>query len=253
MNKKIKIMLFSIGGLAAACLAGLIITGWKIAWGPFAGLYDWDREVETVVKKYPAEERKHEIIFYGASNFRMWTEMENDLIDYKVQNHGFGGSTDQLLMEYADKLLYPYEPDIVFFQTGSNDYVSLSGTDEEKVTACMEYKFEMFQTFHERLPETKFVVMSGLLLPGRSEYTALTQRINKELKRLCSEKEYLYFVDAEELTYDGINYESDLFIKDGIHLNHEGQLLWMKNYIQPQIESLISEFGLVNLCRTEEP
>lgn len=30
-------------------------------------------------------------------------------------------------------------PAIVFFQTGSNDYVSLKGTAAEKVAACMDY------------------------------------------------------------------------------------------------------------------
>ena len=45
--------------------------------------------------------------------------MENELKGYKVQNHGFGESTDRLLVQYADRLLYPYGPKIVFFQTGS--------------------------------------------------------------------------------------------------------------------------------------
>ena len=35
--------------------------------------------------------------------------MENDLSDYRVQNHGFGGCTDHDLVQYADKLVYPYK------------------------------------------------------------------------------------------------------------------------------------------------
>lgn len=251
-KKAIKIVTCGTGGLALLSLIGLLITGWKIGWGPFASLYDWDGEVNAIAEEYPAEERQSEIVFYGASNFRLWTEMENDLFGYKVQNHGFGGSTDKLLVEYADVLLYLYSPDIVFLQTGSNDYVHLSGTDEEKVAVCMGYKMEMFAAFHKSLPDAKFVVMSGLLLPGRSEYTALTERINEELKKLCDETDYLYFVDASDLTYDGSNYAMELFEADGIHLNHDGQLLWRDGYIQPQIESLISEFELDHLRRTED-
>lgn len=249
MKKGIKIAGISIVSLALACLLGLIITGAQIGWGPFASLYSWDKEVNPIAEKYDANERQGEIIFYGASNFRLWTDMEDDLSEYKVQNHAFGGSTDKLLVEYADKLLYPYNPSIVFFQTGSNDYVSLSGTDEEKVKACMEYKKQMFDTFHEKCPNAKFVVMSGLLLPGRSEYTELTQKVNDELEKYCDSKDYMYFVDSEDMTYQNGEYREDLFIKDGIHLNHTGQLLWRDEYIKPALDKVIEENNLSNVMR----
>lgn len=249
MKKSVKIAGISIASLALACLLGLIITGAQIGWGPFASLYSWDKEVNPIAEKYDASERQGEIIFYGASNFRLWTDMEDDLSEYKVQNHAFGGSTDKLLVEYADKLLYPYNPSIVFFQTGSNDYVSLSDTDEEKVKACMEYKKQMFDTFHEKCPNAKFVVMSGLLLPGRSEYRELTQMVNDELEKYCNSKEYMYFVDSEDMTYQNGEYREDLFIKDGIHLNHTGQLLWRDEYIKPALDRVIKENNLSNVMR----
>lgn len=249
MKKGVKIAGISVVSLALACLLGLIITGAQIGWGPFASLYSWDKEVNPIAEKYDANERQGEIIFYGASNFRLWLEMEDDLSEYKVQNHAFGGSTDKLLVEYADKLLYPYNPSIVFFQTGSNDYVSLSGTDEEKVKACMEYKKQMFDTFHEKCPNAKFVVMSGLLLPGRSEYRELTQMVNDELEEYCNSKDYMYFVDSEDMTYQNGEYREDLFIKNGIHLNHTGQLLWRDEYIKPALDKVIKENNLSNVMR----
>ncbi len=249
MKNGAKITLGIGGGLAAACLIGLAVTGYQIGWGPFRGLFKgFEDEVAAIERKYDAGIRKGEIVFYGASNFRLWTEMENDLSDYKVQNHGFGGSTDKLLVQYADRILYPYEPKVVFFQTGSNDYAELSGKDEVKVAACVAYKREMFETFHEQLPETKFVVMSGLLLPGRSQYTALTLEINRQLNALCAEhSNYMLFVDAEDMTYDGENYAKELFISDNIHLNHEGQLRWCEEYIRPALERTIAQYGLEKL------
>lgn len=224
------------------------VIGWQTNWGPFKFLYKgYDAEVTAIEKRYDVTTHQHQVIFYGASNFRLWTEMENDMYEYKVQNHGFGGSTDKMLVDFADRILYPYQPDIVFFQTGSNDYIELSGTDEEKVAACMEYKTQMFAQFHEQLPQAKFVVMSGLLLPGRSEYTHLTQMVNKELELLCAQMDYLYFVDASGMTYDGSDYTYELFEEDGIHLNHEGQLRWCNEYIRPQLDALIEEFKLVHI------
>ena len=247
MNAK-KIVFWSTVGLAATTAAGLIITGRQIGWGPFRCLFKgFGEEVASIEKKYPVSEHQHGILFYGASNFRLWTEMEQDLHEFKVQNHGFGGSTDKMLVQYAPRLLYPYQPDIVVFQTGSNDYVALTGTDEEKVAACMAYKRQMFDAFHAALPNAKFVIMSGLLLPGRSRYTALTQAVNRELEALCAEKEYLYFVDASDMTYDGTSFAQELFIADGIHLNHDGQLRWRDGYILPQLRQIIEAFSLDHL------
>lgn len=138
-------------------------------------------------------------------------------------------------------------PAIVFFQTGSNDYVSLKGTAAEKVAACMDYKKQMFAEIHKQFPVAKLVVMSGLLLPGRSEYRELAEEINRALAALCEKTDYLWFVDASAMTLGGQGYADELFIKDGIHLNHEGQLLWMRNYIRPVIETLISEFDLTQV------
>lgn len=247
-NKTTIIISSSVVSIVLIILLGLILTGYFVGWGPFTYL-QFDKQERAIIGKYDAATRQNEIVFYGASNFRLWTEMENDLPEYKVQNHGFGGSTDKDLVERADKLLYPYKPQIVFFQTGSNDYISLKGTDNEKIAKCIEYKKQMFSTFHEKLPDAYFVVMSGLLLPGRSQYTELTQKVNVELKAYCESVDYMYFVDAEEMTFDRNRYRNDLFVSDKIHLNHDGQLLWCNNYIKPQIASIIEERSLEGLTK----
>lgn len=97
----------------------------------------------------------------------------------------------------------------------------------------------------------KLVVMSGLLLPGRSEYRELTEAINTELQTLCEQTDYLWFVDASAMTWDGQQYAKELFIKDGIHLNHDGQLRWMREYIRPMIDQLVEEYDLQQVRKGE--
>lgn len=248
MKTGAKISLSILGGVAAT--AGCILAGYEIGCGPFRNLFKgFGHEVDAIERRY-SKERTHEIIFYGASNFRLWKEMESDLRGYRIQNHAFGGSTDHMLVQYADRILYPYEPDVIFFQTGSNDYVELSGTDDEKAAHCIAYKRDMFSLFHARLPNAKFVVMSGLPLPKRSEYTAMTFKINKALQDLCSNHNYMSFVDASALTFSGASYAEDLFRVDGIHLNRCGQRFWCDNYIRPQIEKIIQEEHWEHLRKT---
>ena len=136
-----KIIGIIVGVLAVASVTGLVITGWKINWGPFSFLHTWQGDVDKIKETYDVS-RKNEIIFYGASNFSLWDQLDEDLKDagFTVQNHAFGGSTDADLMEFADQILYPYEPSVIVLQTGSNDYVNLSGTDEEKVAKCIQIR-----------------------------------------------------------------------------------------------------------------
>lgn len=77
MRKGLKTMMWISGILIIAVLVGLAVTGWQIGWGPLRFLFKgFENEVHAIEQKYDAEERKGEIVFYGASNFRLWSEME---------------------------------------------------------------------------------------------------------------------------------------------------------------------------------
>ncbi|MDR2453525.1 MAG: GDSL-type esterase/lipase family protein [Bifidobacteriaceae bacterium] len=212
--------------------AGLLLfVGIRDGAGPFDSFY-----VDRLAKA-TADEPKGGIVLYGASNFARWREVNTDLAPHHVINHGFGGSTDKRLVKHAGQLLFPYEPSIVVFQTGSNDYLLMGGTDQAKAAKCLEYKEQMFADFHERLPEAQFVVMSGLLLPGRADDAGVTKLVNQGLADLASSVGYLRFVDASDLTFDGQSFDESLFAADGIHLNRAGQQAWAA-YIIPVLDEL---------------
>lgn len=195
---------------------------------------NWQLQVNGIIEKYK-DRPKGEIVFYGASNFTLWRTMEEDMMPYIVQNHGFGGSTDYDLMAYANDLLYPYEPSIVFFQTGSNDIAE--GLTVEEIIAN---KDKMYSMFREKLPDTTFIVMSGLPLPGRSEYWDGINTVNQELKTYCETHENMIYADATDIMLDSRgNFRPELFKEDGIHLNVDGHELWteiMKKVLEEQVD-----------------
>ena len=244
---------------------GLSTDGWKTGWEPGKEIFlGYESEVEKIEQKYPAGaaavassngKASAPTIFYGASNFRMWKNMDNDLAQFNVQNHGFGGATDVLLMHYAPRILLPYRPGIVVVQSGSNDYMGLTGSPKKKAATSLALKRHMYEYFRENLPDTRFIALGALLMPGFAQATELSLLINEGLRELCEELNnssgdaaagpQFTYVDLAPLTYertaggDGTfsgSYRTELFKSDGIHLNRDGQMALCEGYIKPVLE-----------------
>ena len=123
------------------------------------------------------------------------------------------------------------------------EYSEKAETDELKVAEAMSFKKEMFAELHEHMPDAVFVVMSGILLPGRAEYVDMTLDINDQLKTFCEETDYMRFIDAESLTYNRetksfVDNVESLFNDDQIHLTDASRIVWAENWIKPAMEEL---------------
>ena len=63
-------------------------------------------EVSAMTLKYKLRRPpKASLVFYGSSNFKRWTSLETELAEYNALNHGFGGSNDNDLITYSEKLV----------------------------------------------------------------------------------------------------------------------------------------------------
>ena len=198
--------------------------------------YQWgnpeinEQVVSLIEKSDPVTEGG--IVFYGPSNICFWYSLEEDMKPWKAHNHGIGGCIDADMIEYAPRLLYPYKPAAVFFQTGSNDIAS--GIPLEQI---LDNKRKMYGLFLKNMPGTKLIVCSGLPLPGRTQYWDATVKTNELLQKMCKETDRMVFMDAtdvmltsdgpEELqTSDGRYFNPALFRIDRIHLNKKGHDVW---------------------------
>ena len=221
---------------------GLDLSPWKTGWEPGGPVFDgYEGEVENIEKKYDPSQRQGETVFYGASNFRMWKNMDKDLSEFKAQNHGFGGATDVLLIHYAPRLLFAYKPKTAVIQSGSNDLAGLKGRPAKQAAASLELKKRMYEYFCKALPDTKFIVLSAILMPGAPFWTETSVLVNEGLRDLCGQEPQLEYLGIDSLTFDGSVYKNELFKSDGIHLNRDGQLLLCNDHIRPALEKLSSK------------
>lgn len=204
-------------------------TGSRYQWGS-SGINE--AVVRMIETQYPVSQNQGQIIFYGPSNITLWYSLEQDMLPYRAQNHGMGGCIDDDLMRYAPRLLYPYHPKAVFFQTGSNDLAA-----GIPLKTILDNKRKMYQMFLANMPETELVVCSGLPLPGRMEYWPATEQTNGLLKDMCAQMDRMHFLNATDAmlsisgepafqTSDGRFFRPEYFRMDKIHLNKRGHDVW---------------------------
>ncbi len=68
----------------------------------------------------------------------------------------------------------------------------------------------------------------------------IIRRVNQFLREYAEKTDYLYFVDAEEMTLDNNGqYIPGMFISDGIHLTHDSRIRWANEYIKPVLEQVL--------------
>ena len=82
----------------------------------------WESEIaafEAMDRTNPPP--KHALLFIGSSTIRKWATLAGDFPDQRVINRGFGGSEIVDSTHFADRIVFPYAPRMIFFRAGGND------------------------------------------------------------------------------------------------------------------------------------
>lgn len=163
------------------------------------------------------------ILFIGSSSITMWNaRLPEDMAPLTVIPRGFGGSTMQDLIHYADQVVFPYDPKAIVVYEGDNDVAF--GISPERF-------FERLQTFvrmvDERLPDTEIFFLS--IKPSASRWSLWPEmeRANDLIRNYTQGREDLHYIDvASPLLNDEGEPESNYFIEDNLHLSPEGYAVW---------------------------
>ena len=116
----------------------------------------------------------------------------------------------------------------------------------------LDRKIRMLQTFRRKLPDTIFIVISGVLMPGRRQYDGIIKRINRSVEGFASQTDGIYYVDAEGMTVkENGKHRKDLFIEDGVHLTHQARVMWAEEYIKPALDKVIKDHPELAYLRGE--
>ena len=166
------------------------------------------------------------IVIIGSSHIRLWTTLHEDLAPLTLIQRGFGGSTFNDALHYAERIVIPYQPRAVVIYSGNNDQRQV---DPETVRdACKAF----VETVRAQLPKTRIYVMSippatGRQWSGRDAPGWIARETTNRLIRAYCEAAGLTWINITDPMFgpDG-EPRPELFGSDDIHLSSTGYRLW---------------------------
>lgn len=168
---------------------------------------------------------KNPILFIGSSSIRLWDDLEKTFAKYDVLNRGIGGAEVNHIINYADDIIFPYNPREIVMYIGENDLV-VKGTTADSVLTRTK---RLIQIIRAKLPNIPIVYFSIKPSPSRAIYFDTAREANTLIKNYISTQKNITYVNIFNpmLTKKGKT-RPELFIDDMLHMNKKGYKIWRR-------------------------
>ena len=182
----------------------------------------WEKEISS----YEQSDRtnpppKGGLVFIGSSTIRRWTTLAKDFPGQPVINRGFGGSEIVDSTHFADRVIFPYEPRMIFLRAGGNDL--WAGKTPEQVFA--DYK-EFVEKVQAKLPKAEIVFISLSPSIARWKQADKEKAVNEMVANYIKGKPRLKYIETYQIPLgpDG-QPRPELFVEDKLHFSPAGYVL----------------------------
>lgn len=182
----------------------------------------WENEIaafEAMDRTNPPP--KGALLFIGSSTIRLWPALAQDFPEQKVINRGFGGSEIVDSTHFADRIVFPYAPRMIFFRAGGNDL--WAGKSPE--TVFMDFKAFVARV-RTKLPETEIVFISWSPTPSRWKQHDREKALNAMVKDYARRAPHVEYIETYDMVLgtDG-RPRPNLFRSNMLHFNEAGYKL----------------------------
>lgn len=186
---------------------------------------------ESADAKKPPDENS--IVFVGSSTIRKWKTLEKDMAPLPIIQRGFGGSTLNDLVFYAQRIITSYNPGIIVVYAGDNDI--FLGISPEVILD--KYK-ELIETLRIELPITPIFYISIKPSPARWHLWEDSLIANALIETETESDPLLHYIDVtgDMLQING-EVDAELFLNDNTHLNELGYEVWTEQ-VRPVLEQV---------------
>ncbi len=163
-------------------------------------------------------------LFVGSSSITKWKDVASYFPESYVINRGFGGSTFEDLLYYADRVITPYKPARIFIYEGDNDIAA--GVDMETI---MKRAKALRKKIAVAFPAVTVVFISAKPSVARWHLKDKYMEFNTALKKYASKEKLTAFADVWTPMLDkNAEVFKDVFLKDNLHMKANGYEIWRK-------------------------
>ncbi len=169
---------------------------------------------------------KDAILFVGSSSFTMWKDVQDYFPKHTILNRGFGGSTLQDVIRYANAVITPYHAKQVVIYCGEND---VAYSDETTAQMVLDRFKSLFKIIRDDNPAVPVAFVSLKPSPSRQHLWPVMKEANRLIKKYLAGKRKTAFIDVwpKMFNKDG-TIMKDIFIEDNLHMNAKGYRIWQK-------------------------
>jgi lysophospholipase L1-like esterase len=185
---------------------------------------------EEAIREFERNDRAHfpppgEILVTGSSHIRMWKTIHEDLAPLTIIHRGYGGSTFNDAIAYAERIMIPYRPRAILIYSGNND---LRQVDPETVRdTCRAF----VEKVRAQLPDVRFYIVSippAILGWEGKDAGMWPERVktNRLIREYCDKAGLTWINVAEGMFDEQGEPRKEIFDRDDLHMKREGYFIW---------------------------
>ena len=220
-----------IAFLTFVCFSVAALAHLAVSAEPVHDFAKWEKEVAAMeARDEISPPPKGEILFIGSSTVKRWTTLAQDFPQHKVINRGFGGTQIVDATYFAERLIFPHEPKLIFLRAGGNDL----NAGKSAVQVFADYQ-EFVAKVQAKLPKTEIVFISLSPSIARWKQADKEKALNGMVQKFIAGNPSLKYIETYDMVLgkDGMPRE-ELFVADKLHFNAEGYKLFAER-IRPSL------------------
>lgn len=165
------------------------------------------------------------IVFIGSSSIKNWIGFDSTYAPYDAINRGFGGSTLQDQLYYANDILLAHDGVRQFvIYCGENDFASSNSITPEDV---FDRFLELYRTLRSKYPTVPVIAISMKPSPSKMQMMQKIIDYNKLMQDYSLVDTSLIYADVYTpmLQANGTPNRT-YFFSDMLHMNRSGYAVW---------------------------
>lgn len=185
-------------------------------------MYWYEEDVKRLERERISLKYTPKTVFYGSSSIRLWPNFYQDFKDLYPVNLGFGGSTLAACVWYFDRIVAPYDPELIVIYAGDNDLGD--GRTPEEVCIFFQQLMIKIRQRYGNIPVLYISIKPSI---SRRNILDRIRYANQIISNEIVKDKDAQFVDIYHEMLDAHGYPSGNFYDhDGLHLNDRGYDLW---------------------------